>query len=88
MKIARLFTDHPASVGESYLQHCVQALSFGVRMIYAGVACTVHAFLPFLCVRTGSDQICQLHEVMSARARGRAAAGQARPASLGAPPAA
>jgi len=60
----RLFTEHPASVGESYTEHCASAWSFGVRMIWAGCACLVHAFLPFLCVTTGSRAVTRLHERM------------------------
>jgi hypothetical protein len=64
MDIARLFTRHPASVGESYLQHLVTALIFGSRMLLGGLACFVHALLPFLFVRTASRCIAQLHERM------------------------
>jgi hypothetical protein len=38
-------------------------------MVFAGRACLVHALLPFLFVRTGSDCICRLHERMVARRR-------------------
>ena len=69
MSVRRLFTDHPASVGESYLQHLLVAAGFGVRMVASGLACLVHAFLPFLFVRTGSGCIEQLHAEMLARRR-------------------
>ena len=62
--MSRLFTEHPASVGESYGEHLVQASSFGVRMIVAGLACLVHGLLPFLFVRTGSTAIAALHTRM------------------------
>lgn len=65
-----LFTQHPASVGESYGQHLVVAGNFGVRMILGGMACLIHAVLPFLLVRTGSVQISALHDTMVAH-RGR-----------------
>ena len=54
----RLFTDHPASVGESYAEHLVTASGFGLRMVLAGLACMVHALLPFLFIknRFGPDQ--------------------------------
>jgi Family of unknown function (DUF6356) len=60
----RHFTDHPASVGESYLEHMQKALCFGFRLLAAGGACLVHAFLPFLCVKTGSRAIAELNERM------------------------
>jgi Family of unknown function (DUF6356) len=62
--INRLFNEHPASVGESYGEHLVQASSFGTRMILAGLACLVHGLLPFLFVRTGSAAISALHTRM------------------------
>jgi len=60
----RAFTAHPASVGESYLEHLFQAVCFGTRMMFAGVACLVHGVLPFLFVRTGSRAITELNERM------------------------
>jgi hypothetical protein len=64
MKIARLFTDHPASVGESYLEHLAMAASFGAGMIAAGCACLLHGLCPWLFKTTGSDAIRALHERM------------------------
>jgi len=60
----RLFTDHPASVGESYFQHMAAALSFTANMALATVVCLIHAFLPFLFVKTGSGIINRLHDRM------------------------
>ena len=59
-----LFTTHPASVDESYLEHMAVALSFSARLVFAGLVCLVHAFLPFLFVRTGSQVIGELHDRM------------------------
>jgi hypothetical protein len=64
MSLGSLFTDHPASVGESYGEHMGTAFSFGVPMILAGFACLAHGFLPFLFKKTGSDTIRALHERM------------------------
>ena len=64
MNPIRAFTDHPASVGESYFEHMARAACFGVRMIGAGIACLVHALLPFLFVRTGSAAIAELNDRM------------------------
>jgi hypothetical protein len=68
-QIKRLFTEHPASVDESYGEHLLQASSFGTRMILAGLACLVHGLLPFLFVRTGSTAISALHTRMVANRR-------------------
>ena len=57
MNLIRAFTEHPASVGESYGEHLGRAVCFGTRMVLAGIACLVHGVLPFLFVRTGSQAI-------------------------------
>ena len=51
--INRLFTSHPESVGETYLEHMSSASTFGLHLMLAGLACTVHAILPFLFKTTG-----------------------------------
>ncbi len=60
----RLFTEHPRSVGESYLEHLRFACAFGSRMIVGGAACFVHGLLPFLFLTTGSSTVLALHERM------------------------
>jgi len=64
MNLIRAFTEHPASVGESYTEHLFRAVCFGVRMMLAGMACLVHGVLPFLFVRTGSRAIAELNDRM------------------------
>lgn len=58
------FSDHPASVGESYGEHLATASGFGLAMIAGGFACLLHGLLPFLFVRTGSTVIRRLHDRM------------------------
>jgi hypothetical protein len=62
------FTRHPREVGETYGEHLVSAGGFGLRMIGGGIACLVHAVLPFLFVRTGSRTMDALHRRMTRRA--------------------
>lgn len=62
--LARLFIDHPQTVGESYGQHAVVALGFGWRMLAGGFACLAHALIPGLFTTTGSRMISQLHDDM------------------------
>lgn len=64
MTIRALFTDHPASVGETYVEHCGVALSFSTGLLRASLACAVHAFLPFLFRRTASAAVADLHHRM------------------------
>jgi hypothetical protein len=58
------FTEHPASVNETYGQHLASASYFGCRMVLAGLACLVHGLVPFAFVRTGSETIRHLHDRM------------------------
>jgi hypothetical protein len=69
MKLWQLFTQHPTSVGETYLQHSRVACSFGLRLLVGGTACLIHAVFPFLCVRTASNCVAELHGRMGRRRR-------------------
>ena len=64
------FTAHPASVGETYLEHMRFARRFGGRMLLGGAAAVVHSLFPFLFVTTASRINDELVE-MRAAARGR-----------------
>ncbi len=60
----RLFLDHPATVGESYVEHFGVAGRFGMTMIKGGLGALVHAFVPSLCKTRGSDTVAELHRQM------------------------
>jgi hypothetical protein len=63
-----MFTDHPASVGESYLEHLRASLGTATKLGAAAGACVVHAVVPGLCRTTASTAILRLHaEVMPRR---------------------
>ena len=62
--ISKLFTKHPDTVGETYLQHMAASLGFSLRLFGASLACLVHALFPFWHVSTGSRTISQLHSSM------------------------
>lgn len=64
MSFRNPFTDHPASVGETYWQHLASAWGFSWRMMLASLACLVHALLPFLFEKAGSRAITGLHDRM------------------------
>ena len=57
MRLLRHFRDHPASVGETYLEHAYSAASFGVSMLRGALACFVHALVPALCVTVGAESL-------------------------------
>jgi hypothetical protein len=67
--MANLFTSHPASVGETYLQHFRFALRFGARMTMGGLAAIMHALLPFLFVTTASRALDELTALRAAGTR-------------------
>ena len=67
--ITKLFTGHPASVGETYTEHMAMAFSFSARLFAGSVVCAIHAVLPFLFVKTGSETIDDLHGRMVAHRR-------------------
>ena len=58
------FTEHPASVGESYAEHLKTASGFGFTMMASGFACLIHGLVPWLFARTGSAAITRLHDRM------------------------
>jgi hypothetical protein len=73
--LRELFIEHPESVGESYGEHFLVALSFGATMMAAGLACVIHALVPGLFVRTGSETIARLHDRMVSNRRRKRAEG-------------
>lgn len=62
----RLFTRHPASVGETYWQHMASSFSFGAAMFTGSMVALVHGLLPFCFVKTGSGIITRLYDRMVA----------------------
>ena len=64
MILENLFTDHPQSLGETYLQHQQHALTFGATMVVAGIACMVHTLVPALFESTGSRVVTRLYNRM------------------------
>jgi hypothetical protein len=59
-----LFTEHPDSVGETYLEHMGASLSFAFPMFLGACAALVHSFFPFLFTKTGSGIIARLYDRM------------------------
>ena len=63
----RLFLEHPASVGESYVQHLGVAGRFGLRLVRGGLGCMTHAVFPFAFKTAGSDTVRELHDQLVAK---------------------
>lgn len=67
--ILKHFTEHPASVDETYGEHFRFATGTGLKMVLGGLACMCHGLLPFAFVTTGSRTIIALHKKVSTGAR-------------------
>ena len=65
--IAALFTDHPATVNETYFGHMRFALGFGFWLAVAAMAAVVHALIPALFETTASRILGRLTARMQAR---------------------
>ncbi len=74
--VKHLFTAHPASVDETYFEHLGVALSFSLKLFAGALVALVHAFFPFLFVKTGSAVIADLHDRMIAGRNRKAAKGR------------
>ena len=69
-RAAKLFTDHPATVGETWGQHFLSAVSFAGPLFIASLCCLVHALFPFAFEKTGSRIVRGLyHRMVTHRAR-------------------
>lgn len=64
MSLKAKFTEHPATVGETYGEHFVTASGFSISMLKAAFCCGVHALLPFAFEKTGSECITELYDRM------------------------
>ena len=77
--IRSLFHDHPTSVGESYAEHLLAAGRFGLAMVVGGTACIIHAVVPALFERVGSETVAGLYgQMVAQRSASRAAQAQMR----------
>ncbi len=76
---SRIFTQHPADLGESYGQHQRAAFFYGFALLGAGLAALLHGLVPCLCETTASRTVMRLHaHMMARRAAPWPAAGQLR----------
>lgn len=60
-RLAALFTDHPASVDETFGQHFLFALKFSGLLFVAAGAALCHALLPFTFEKTASRIVATLY---------------------------
>ena len=63
----RIFTNHPASIGEGYFEHMGFSLRFTFKLFGASIAALVHAFLHSLFEKTASNIVASLHTRLTSR---------------------
>jgi hypothetical protein len=79
-RIRSLFVSHPATVGETYLEHMRMAAGFASQMLIGAAACLVHAVFPFLFVSTASGRVSRLYaRMLEHRATGQPRVATGRP---------
>ncbi|USG59860.1 DUF6356 family protein [Sneathiella marina] len=61
MTLSTLFTEHPSSVNETYVEHMEMSATFSFWLFVAGFCALVHAVFPFMFEKTGSNIISKLH---------------------------
>ena len=64
---ARLFTEHPQSLGMTWASHGAGAVRIGAELIGAGAACLVHAAVPAWFTQTAGKTVDRLHSEMVRR---------------------
>ena len=68
MAMANPFTEHPRSVGETYLEHGAFACRYGAKMALGGLAAILHGIFPYLFTTTGSRITRELAATLEASA--------------------
>ena len=63
------FTKHLNTIGETYFEHLKAALKFSYHLFTAAIACTVHAFLPFLFEHTAGKKVHHIVTLMKSSQR-------------------
>ncbi|OED40708.1 hypothetical protein AB833_11665 [Chromatiales bacterium (ex Bugula neritina AB1)] len=61
------FSNHPASVGESYFEHMRFACWFSLQLLVAGGAALVHAIIPPLFEHTAGNRVRRLFNTIEKR---------------------
>ena len=67
MSLRSLFTEHPATVGETYSQHLWVAARFSALLFLTSIACLIHAIIPAWFKSAGSDMVGKLNRELSSR---------------------
>ena len=68
--IDRLFTEHPRSLGMTWVGHGAGAVRIGAELIGAGCACIVHAAVPGWFTQTAGKTVTRIYDHMAKRKAG------------------
>jgi|10_taG_2_1085330.scaffolds.fasta_scaffold12375_5 hypothetical protein len=71
-RIKSLFTDHPKSIGETYIQHGVEATKVSLFLLISSFTIIIHAIFPFIRPPFGTD-ILSLSEYLNSKTPGKRA---------------
>ena len=63
----KLLFEHPRDIGETYSGHAGHAFYIGSRLIVSGFACLIHGLLPGTFVRTASNTLESINQLMASR---------------------
>ena len=66
-RTVNIFTDHPRSLGMTWVSHAGGAIKIGAELIGAGAACIVHAIVPGWFTETAGRTVTRLHDHMVKR---------------------
>lgn len=69
MNLPKKFTEHPATVDETYFEHMAFAAGMSARLLKAAWCCAVHAVMPWRHCSTGSTAIKEMHAIVTEGAR-------------------
>ena len=61
------FTNHPNSIGETYFQHFLKSMSFGIKLIFIGFCAFIHDVLPWCYENSVSDYVYKLNQTLQNR---------------------
>ena len=57
--------EHLKEVNETYFQHMAIAFKIGFTMLVTGIFCLIHALIPGLFKKTGSNQTAKIYDMVS-----------------------
>lgn len=67
-QLHKIFTEHPAATGETYLEHLWFTVSMSTRFVIVSAILLTHGILPFTFTRTASNRIEKIYAIMKDRA--------------------